>query len=47
MSVIFLAVSIQEGKVKLKFVLCSLDSESKFVPVHVPKAYTRSNVNSR
>jgi len=46
MSVIFLVFSIQEDEVKLKFILCSVDSESKFFPVHIQKAYTRSNLNS-
>jgi len=47
MSVIILVVSIQEDKVKLKFILCSVDGECKFAPAHVPKAYTRNNLNSR
>jgi hypothetical protein len=47
MSIIFLIVNIQEASVKLKFILCSVDSESKFVPLHAPKAYTKSNLNSR
>ena len=38
---------MQEAKVKLKFILCSVDTESKFVSVHALKAYKRSNLNTR